>query len=40
MWMQYVTRFGAVLARFIVQRMMGLAGPVFDLLEHILASIL
>lgn len=40
LWMQYVMRYAMPLARWVVRNMMGLAGPVFDLLESILTNIL
>lgn len=40
LWMQYVARFGTVIARWLLRQMMSTAGEVFDLLERILASIL
>lgn len=40
MWLQYVLRFGAVFARWLVRNMMGMSGLIFDLLEHVLSSIL
>lgn len=40
LWIQYVRRFGSVIARWLLHQMMSTAGTVFDLLEHILVSIL
>jgi phage-related protein len=40
MWLRYVARFGLSIARFILRQMMSLRGEVFDLIEHVLVSIL
>jgi hypothetical protein len=40
LWTQYVVRYGSALARWMLRSMMGMAGEIFDLLEHILTSII
>jgi phage-related protein len=39
-WTQYVARYGAAVARFIIREMSSLQGEIYDLLENILTSIL
>jgi phage-related protein len=39
-WLSYVRQFGPVLARWLIRNMRGLAGEVFDLLEHVISSVL
>lgn len=40
MWMQYVIRFAAVFTRWLIRSMASMAGEVFDLLEHVISSII
>lgn len=40
LWQQYILRFGTAIAKWLLRKMMGLAGEVFDLLEMILSAII
>lgn len=39
-WQRYVMRYGTAIARWMLRKMMGMAGEVFDLLETILSAII
>lgn len=40
LWSRYVVRYGAAVARWLLRRMVGLAGEVFDMLETIISAII